>query len=235
VEGRTAILAEIARGTLPPGVLGQPVIGEVFPVVDAIVSAADGLVAADSVDVRVELPDGTRLSGTVPGVSGDVLRTVMYSRVAPKHRLAAWVRLLALAAAYPSRRISAVTVGRSEGDGVAVARISPPEDPLAQLAAVVDLYRRGMREPLPLYCLTSAAYAVGGEDAARREWVSEWNRDREDAEREHVLVLGGVRSFDELLAEQPRSDETWDLSEATRFGRCARRLWDGLLAVEEIS
>jgi exodeoxyribonuclease V gamma subunit len=37
----------------------------------------------------------------VPGVVGDVLRTVIYSRVGPKHRLAAWVRLLALTAAHP--------------------------------------------------------------------------------------------------------------------------------------
>jgi exodeoxyribonuclease V gamma subunit len=102
----------------------------------------------------------------------------------------------------------------------------------------VDLYDRGMREPLPLYCRTSAAYASGGDRAARAEWTSEWNYTKEDAEREHVLVLGGVRSFDELLEAAPRSDENgdgWDGSEPYRFGRCARRLWDGLLAVEEIS
>ena len=34
---RTAATAEIARGSLPPGVLGQPVLDEVCPIVDAIV------------------------------------------------------------------------------------------------------------------------------------------------------------------------------------------------------
>jgi exodeoxyribonuclease V gamma subunit len=223
VDGRSAILAEIARGTLPPGVLGEPVVDEVFPVVDAIVSAADGAVAAESLDVRVELPDGRRLSGTIPGVAGDVLRTVTYSRVAAKQRITAWVRLLALVAAHSDRSLSAVTVGRSSGDGVAIARIAPEggrEWALDRLATLVDLYDRGMREPLPLYCRTSAAYAAGGESAARGEWASEWNYPKEDAEREHVLVLGGVRPFDDLLADE-------------RFGRYARQLWEGLLAVED--
>ncbi len=223
VDRRGAILAEIARGTLPPGVLGEPVVDEVFPVVDAIVAAADGLVAAESLDVRVELPGGRRLSGTIPGVSGDVLRAVTYSRVAPKQRITAWVRLLALVAAHPQRSFSAVTIGRSGGAGVAIVRITPPAGArdwaLGHLAALVDLYDRGMREPLPLYCRTSAAFAAGGERAARGEWLSEWNRPKEDKEREHVLVLGGVRPFDELLADE-------------RFERHARQLWDGLLAVE---
>ena len=39
-ERRGAILAEIARGTLPPGQLGRPVIDKIEPVVDEIVAQA---------------------------------------------------------------------------------------------------------------------------------------------------------------------------------------------------
>ena len=101
---REAILAEIARGTLPPGGLGMPVVGALEPVADAIFAqAGDG--AGASLDVRVVLDDGRLLSGTVPGVVGDTLRAVSYARVGPRHRLQAWVRLLALTAAHPERTV----------------------------------------------------------------------------------------------------------------------------------
>ncbi len=256
VEGRQAILAEIARGTLPPGVLGQPVIDEVFPIVKAIATEAaalvDGADETGSIDVRVQLPDGRALGGTVPGVCGDVLRTVTYSRLAPKHRMTSWVRLLALTAAHPERPFRAVTVGRAGGSSVRIARIEPlgadaasrRETALRQLAMLVDLHDRGMREPLPLYCATSAAYAqalADGDDpvaTARAAWASTYDRAREDAELEHQLVLGGVRELDDLLEERPRADEQgagWGMTESTRLGRCARRMWDGLLAAEEVT
>jgi hypothetical protein len=100
-----------------------------------------------------------------------------------------------------------------------------------------------MREPLPLYCLASAAYAeaaAAGRDAVaagRDAWTSGWNYAKEDTEPEHQLVLGEVRSFDELLAEPPGSDEEgegWEVTETSRLGRCARRMWNGLLAYEEM-
>ncbi len=255
VEGRTTVLAEIARGGLPPGVLGRPVIEDVFPTVERIVAEAEAVIAdlapPGSVDVRVALAGGRTLSGTVPGVSGDVLRTVTYSRVAAKHRLAAWVRLLVLTAAHPERPFSAVTVGRADGrGGVAIVRIDPlGADAAARrqtatdhLTTLMDLYDRGMREPLPLYCKTSAAYAeaagAGGNPvtAGRSEWKSAWNFDNEDSDLEHQLVLGGVLAFDELLVQVPRPDEAgdgWAMTETTRLGRLARRLWDGLLGCEE--
>jgi exodeoxyribonuclease V gamma subunit len=60
----------------------------------------------------VRLDDGRLLVGTVPGVLGTVVRSVSYSKVGPKHRLAAWVRFLALSAGPPEDGVSVVTVGR---------------------------------------------------------------------------------------------------------------------------
>lgn len=248
VEGRTAILAEIARGTLPPGVLGAPVVDAVYPTVDAIVAATERLrpggSAPEPFDVRVPLPDGRVLSGTVAGVGDDVLLMATFSRLAPKHRIAAWVRLLALTASHPARAFAAASVGRAErASGISVAQIRPlsTDAALDQLLTIVDLYDRGMREPLPIYCATSAAYARAAEagfdavTAARRAWQSEWKFDKEDKQVEHRLVLGGVREFDELLVEAPRAGEDWGDDEPTRLGTYARRLWAGLLACEEVT
>jgi hypothetical protein len=46
-----------------------------------------------------------------------------------------------------------------------------------------------------------------------------------------------VAPFERLLAEAPGADEEgegWAMAETTRFGRLARRLWDGLLDRETI-
>ncbi len=246
--------AEIARGTLPPGMLGHPVIGRVEPIAEAIAQAALALQepgqAPRPLDVHLVLPGGRTLTGTVPGVSGTTLVSSAYSRLAARHRITAWVRLLALSAADPAVAFTAASVGRGS-DGAAVQRIRAlSEDPAhrrrvaeEQLLALLDLYSRGMREPLPIYCRSSAAYAgavaarADPVAAAAREWTSEWNYPKEDREREHVLVLGGALTLEQVMAAGPACDEHgagWDPSETSRFGRLACRLWDGLLEHEEL-
>ena len=173
-EGRTAIRAEIAAGKLPPGQLGLPVVREIWQGVGEIAGRAKAVIGEaepTSVDVKVDLAD-RRLTGTVPGVRGSLLTLITYSKVNPRHRLGAWVRLLALCAS--GEAYDAVTIGRAAGSAhhaasVTVARVPAllREDALAQLAVLVDLYDRGMSEPLPLACRTSAAFAERRERARR--------------------------------------------------------------------
>ena len=105
------------------------------------------------------------------------------------------------------------------------------EAALAALAVLIDLYDRGMREPLPLACRTSAAFAAGGNP--RGEWESD-RFPKEDRDAEHELVYGPGHSYAALLSAAPRDDERWDPVELTRFGQYALRLWHGLLAVEAL-
>jgi exodeoxyribonuclease V gamma subunit len=265
VDFRTAALGEIARGMLPPGTLGKPVIDRLHPIVEGIVGEVTAVAAvggaggarspagAEPVDVRIALPGGRLLTGTVTGVRGDLLLTATFSRVAAKHRLAAWARLLALTATWPQRPLRAATVGRGSGaDDVRVALIGPLAATAqeravvarAELATLIDLYDRGMREPLPLYCQTSAAWALAAAEGrdpvqeAQREWETEWQFDREDRELEHQLVLGGISTLADLLDAAPRPGEDgdgWPAAEDTRLGRYARRLWAPLLEREELS
>jgi exodeoxyribonuclease V gamma subunit len=261
IPERTAILAEIARGTLPPGVLGKPVIDDLSPIVTGIVQRAQAVAGAggaggdgvrgDPVDVRVTLDDGRLLSGTVTGVVGDLLLTTTFSRVSAKHRIAAWVRLLALTASSPERPFAAATVGRGQGRDVRTAWIDSLGADGAQrraaarseLAVLMDLYDRGMREPLPMFCQTSAAYAGAarqgqdGFDAAVKAWETEWSFEKEDREAEHQMAFGGVLSMSEVLEISPAGGEDgdgWSVDEASRFGRLALRLWEGLLSREEV-
>jgi exodeoxyribonuclease V gamma subunit len=248
--------AEIARGALPPGELARPPLAKIRAIVEQVADAARTLAdgTPGSLDVSVALADGRTLAGTVTGVcdGGDTIRAVSYSRVRPRDRLRAWVQLLALSAARPERPFEAVVIGRARaaarGANVTVARIPAiGEDPesrretaLEHLAVMLDLYDRGMREPLPLACDTSAAYAQAvasgdeGESAAREAWETVFRYDKEDRQPEHVLIHGEAIPLARLMAEAPRADEGWEEAESTRFGRYAMRLWRGLLAVEEV-
>jgi exodeoxyribonuclease V gamma subunit len=249
VDPGACIRAEIASGALPPGRLGFPVIEGMWPTVHKLAEQARARADAppQSVAINASLPDGRTLAGSVSGVRGEVLLTVNYSRLNPRHRLAAYVRLLALSAAHPGRPFEAVTLGRAAADAggeLTLARIAPVgAGALSRLQVLVDLRDRGMREPLPIPSLTASAYAraaaTGGdaERAAAAAWTSGFNNNGEDVDPDHRRAFGGVRSLAELLEARPRADEQgdgWDPSETSRLGRYARRLWDGVLEVETL-
>ena len=261
-DRREACLAEIARGLLPPDKLAKPIVDAVEPIANAIaVSAADYCAPGDGgdpVDVRVTLRDGRLLTGTIPAARGDVLLATTFSRLGYKQRLSAWVRLVAATASHPDRELRAVTIGRaSGGDDVRIAEVAIAGDTatdryeaaIAELELLVALFDLGMREPLPLYCKTSAAYAEaarGGRDPvdpATKQWESGHTGrygwiSRENEEPEHLIALGGAVAFEQLLEVSPGPEETgdgWAADERSRLGRLARRLWDGLLDREQVS
>jgi exodeoxyribonuclease V gamma subunit len=228
-----AVTLEVARGLLPPGELGGAVLDSIRSEVEDLTSALEAMDLpagpADSVDVHVQLPDGPRLVGSVPNVRDGTILTCTYSRLAAKHRLAAWVRLLALASAHPDRSFCSLLIGRGQGrQPPAVVRLEPPASAVAALSVVLHLYEQGMREPLPLVCDTSAAWfdAISRtlkEDEARRRAAEKWeDNDRfpgEVSDPEHVYVWGRLRLED--LISNPR------------FGELARVLWELVLVREK--
>ncbi len=257
-----AVDAERGRGLLPPGPLGQFALDEVAAAVAALVGKVNtlpgGLVPPGAVEVNVALPGGPSVVGSVPGVRNGAIVRCTYSKLAPKHRLRAWAQFVALSAAHPELAPSAVTIGQAGSSSAAHPRLSVSTfGPLAgddasrrarameRLAVLVDLYERGMREPLPIYCATSAAWAEAarrGDDPrrdARAMWASTFDElEGEHADPEHALVLGPDASFDQLLALVPEDDETgpgWAMPEQSRVGRLARRLWDPVLSHEQLA
>lgn len=244
-----AIAAERARGGLPPGEIAQTTIEEVRGTAQRIVDAATAHLSArsarEALDVRVELPDGRTLTGTVNGIAGDRLEVVTYSSVAAKHRLAAWVRLLALATTYPSRTFSAATLGRGFRGKIVISSLGAPSDPKTELMRLVELMDLGLREPLPFAAKTSEAYAAARKRNAKNvakatedKWVGSFKFPGENADLEHQRVYGGVVTLPELTAAPARkteSGEGWDERTPSRFGRIALRVWLPLLAHEHLA
>ncbi len=242
----------MARGYLPPAELGLEVLDRVAPDVERMVEVVRDLVgdhqARSSKTVSVALPGGRVVAGTVTDVVDGRCTSVTFSRIGPSHRLAAWVRFLALCGSDGSGPIQSLAIGRGRRRRPMTSSIGPlsPHQAREQLARVADLYERGMREPLPIYCKTSAAFANSfgkGQplSEARREWVSRGRSggiEGEDRDLAHQLVLGGVMPFESLLLQRPRPGEDgpgWHPDADSRFGRYALRLWEGLLEHEELS
>ncbi len=244
--------AERARGTLPPGALADDLLATLAPRLDALLEAAgahaDLAAPVGGEEVGVDLPDGRRLAGAVGDLVEGALVVLTYSRLKAKHRLPAWARLLALTAAHPERAWRAVLVGRGTGEKVATVLLPPlgdaPDERAARatalLVGLIATVDRGLREPLPLYCLTSEAWAAAvraGADpevAAGKTWRSGLFPGECD-DTEHREVLGDGASVADLLRDGPREDERgpgWDDLGPSRFARYAHRLWDPLLAHE---
>jgi exodeoxyribonuclease V gamma subunit len=244
--------AERARGTLPPDPLATRILDEVCPVVEALVDAAEkrlGTAPPQAHDIDLPLPDGRRLVGSVGSVHGGVLGFVTYSSLKARHKLAAYVRLVALSAVAPTTAWRAVLLGRcNKKDPVDVFELGPlADDPdgrraeaLARLTVLLDLYGRGLRAPAPLYGDTSEAIARGvasgkGPWGAARKWeTTNTGFPNDDLDACHVAVLGRVATFDELMIAPPAPDEEggdWPACQE-RVVAWARRLWDPVLAAE---
>jgi exodeoxyribonuclease V gamma subunit len=195
---------------------------------------------AESVDISVLLRDGRALSGTVSGVRGSTILTVTYSTLAPKHRLTAWLRYLAMVAASADSDFRAVTVGRRNDDARrSILHDVQPDIARRLLELLVRIRDAGLREPVPLLLETSAEYAARRSrgatiDDAIPAACKRWEADRFRPERddpEHVLVFGASAPFAQLTAAAPLPDECFP-DEPTRFGALARLVWEPLLTAE---
>ena len=196
---------EWRRGSLPPGQLGvatlQRLGAAVGPLVQEFEATTQGI-AAHHVDVDVELPDGRRIVGTVPGVHDRRLVRVSYSKLGGKQRLAAYVDQAAVAACHTGLWVSRA-IGRGE-DGVDSATFNPIDDPLGALAELVAIRDRMLLRPIPLLPgqswveLTATGNFFDKGDAIKKAWS------RVASDAEIPLIMG--RTYDWREAGELRSD-----------------------------
>jgi exodeoxyribonuclease V gamma subunit len=228
--------AEQLSGTLPPGGLGEVALREVVDECQRLWARTDEVRQGErrSVDVDVDLGDGRRLTGTVPGVHGTRVVSLGYSRLKPRQRLQTWIDLVALAATYPDQHWTGHAIGR-ERAGPKRALTGPLDHrAVGWLRDLVDLRDEGLCRPLPVPVATGAAWAEAhvrelmGQDtppreAARREWETDphhaFGITGEDADAYHQRVYG-VGAPVEALIEAGLGELAW-------------RIWEPLLTGAE--
>jgi exodeoxyribonuclease V gamma subunit len=240
-----AVRAERLRGEVPPGPLGTAVVAPVADEVHALMRWTHSLRSGPTEhrDVSLALPSGATLTGTVGVVEHRVVR-VVYSRLGAKHRLRAWVQLLALCAQWGEETWEAVTVGRGGRGALAASRLAgvPQETACEVLDDLVQTFRAGLCSPLPIPPATAGAYAekraAGLSEAtavafAGRSWRSSSGRtvmgDSTDAD--HLRVWGDASLADLTGIPADPSDRRWP-DEPHLFGQLARRVWTPLLEAE---
>jgi exodeoxyribonuclease V gamma subunit len=241
--------AEIRRGTLPPGQLGLSAIDAIRGGVTLIADAAATYIAGQqpaAIDVSLNLGDRW-LTGTVTDAYGTALVQASYTTLSARHRVAAWVRLLAVAAATGASDWQGVTIGRVKDDAPAARRstLAAPADPVGLLTQLVELRDRGLAAPLPLAPRASSTYATrrlagaSPEEAcndAARAWTSEghgsWRRAEENNDKTIQFVYGTDAPFSVLWAQPAQQGESWS-DEPNRFAQLARRVWQPLLDHEQ--
>jgi exodeoxyribonuclease V gamma subunit len=233
-EPELLIAAEWRRGYLPPRALGHKAIQDIAAQVEQLLQLAQPFLTGQPApyEVLADLGD-VRLTGTVSGVIGDCVVHVGYSRLTAKHRLQAWLELLAMTVTDPSRPWQAVTIGRGGCSQLGTVDAAWAGKVLADL---IDLRATGLREPIPFSPKASAEYAAlrfrDRQPAPyRRQLEKLWAEDRDEA---FERFFGVGASFEAVLG-QPSvpSEERGRLAEPTRFGSLARRVFQPLLAVED--
>jgi exodeoxyribonuclease V gamma subunit len=170
------------------------------------------------------------LVGRVSSHDNELLQ-IEFSSLQPKHKLAAWLRLLVLAAAVPGDWRARVV-----GKGRATLLIAPPQ-PVAGglLGRYLALYSLGMSQPLPALPRMGAAWA--GYRASQRDpadkLVSRKNLERcweweSDAYWRTFFCFPDVLDLPLAGIAVPDADPR----ERTLLGALATSIWEPLLAAE---
>ena len=144
-----------AQGQLPPGALADAALAEARPRADAIRAAidafTDGTAPLAALAARVEFDDGTVLSGSINDIYAAGLVRANTGKLNGKRTLRAWVDTLLTAAATGAPAHCRLLWFDKDKAQAAEIRADDPAIARRQLAALVELMRKGTRAPLPLF------------------------------------------------------------------------------------
>lgn len=227
--------AEWLRGEVPPFELGRRILDRVFANAAGTAEMAPrvpGSAVQHDLSLRLSGPNEAEvlLTGRVTTQSGQ-LQQIEYSSLQPKHRLAAWLRLLALAAAEPGDWRARV-VGRGR-----VALYAAPPAPVARelLGRYLHLFSLGLTQPLPALPRLTMAWAQ--HRLSRRDpqdrlisgkgFQTCWEYDSDS----HWRAFFSYPSLLDLPVGDLAVPQT-NPAESTLVGALAQAIWQPILAAE---
>jgi exodeoxyribonuclease V gamma subunit len=245
------VSTELRRGTLPPGQTGAEVAADIASAAGVIARVAGRDTAGqapDTVDVACAV-GRFRLVGTVADVRDRRVVTATYSVLGPRNRLAAWVRLLALACSDGRDDWRAITIGRLRDDVELAKRavLKLPADPAEVLTDLLKLRSLGLCAPLPMATETSHVYACARREGstvaqahpkAAAAWTSTGGagyRNSGDNDDPAIVSVYGPDAPFSVVWDQPVPDgQQPNAAEPSWFGQLAARLWGPLLRRENV-
>ncbi len=235
---------ERASGTLPPGLLEWDMVVQLDAIVEELMARTVwygiGSAPAAALDVEVDLADGTRVVGTVaarPDGERPGPARIQFSKVRPRHRVAAWLDLLMVSGSDPSREWRSVLIGQAASGkeavdhGELVSRVDPQrqqEEARRGLAVAVDCLRRGWVEPVPLF--PTVSYELAHDGNARTAWSD--NRGFGDGDDESVRLVFDSATYPGIMALEARPGDP--PGSGPRVSRFASYLWDEIGRTSEL-
>ena len=201
-ETRPTENALCARALLPPGSVGSQYYSEQSSAAEALYSMTSRLLgttvrdAPRLIDLRV---GAFTLTGCMDALYNGRLALLRPATLKPKDRLRAWIQHLAWCAACDPAPFPSILAG----DGEAIQFAPQSAEPLAVL---LEIYWRGLREPLPFFPMSALKFAESqgckGQpplERARAVWLGNLRAEGECKDPAFRLCFNGGEAADDPL------------------------------------
>ncbi len=153
-----------ADGILPPETVGRLIFNQQLEEANHFVTAIKPYLqeeALPSLAVDCEV-GGFHLTGKIEDVRPSGLIHYRFARLTMKDRIGSWLKWLILNLQIPkAQKGHALLVGLNKKKDIQILSAEPVQTPADYLIQLLNLYREGLRRPLPFFPRASEAYVQG--------------------------------------------------------------------------
>ena len=151
-------------GVLPPETVGRLIFNQQLEETNRFLTAIKPFLQQEtlpSVDVDCEI-DGFHLTGKIEDIRPSGLIHYRFARFTTKDRIGSWLKWLILNLLVPgSRKGQALLVGLNKKMDIQILSAKPVQAPTDYLIQLLNLYKEGLKRPLPFFPQASETYVQG--------------------------------------------------------------------------